>query len=129
MKLAYKCIGPDRLCIISDALSGAGLPDGAHFRMANLEYEVHDGVGMMLDRSSFAGSTTLISQMVPILTNLVEIPLVEVIRMESLTPAHVIGVENRKGSLETGKDADVAIFENDFTAWRTMIAGRWVYAA
>ena len=129
MKLAYKCIGPDRLCVISDATSGAGLPEGTRFRMANLEYEVHDGVGMMLDRSSFAGSTTLIGQMVPILTNLVDIPLAEVIRMGSLTPAHVLGVEDRKGSLEAGKDADVAIFENDFTAWRTMIGGRWVYAA
>jgi N-acetylglucosamine-6-phosphate deacetylase len=106
MKLAYKCIGPDRLCVISDATSGAGLPEGTRFRMANLEYEVHDGVGMMLDRSSFAGSTTLIGQMVPILTNLVDIPLAEVIRMESLTPAHVLGVEDRKGSLEAGKDAD-----------------------
>ncbi|MCB0144841.1 MAG: hypothetical protein KDE50_33475, partial [Caldilineaceae bacterium] len=67
MKLAYKCIGPDRLCAISDATSGAGLPDGAHFRMGGMEYEVCDGVGMLFDRTAFAGSTTLLSQMLPIL--------------------------------------------------------------
>jgi N-acetylglucosamine-6-phosphate deacetylase len=46
--------------------------------------------------------------------------------MVTLTPARVIGVEGSKGSLEAGKDADIAIFEEDFTAWRVMIGGRWV---
>jgi N-acetylglucosamine-6-phosphate deacetylase len=127
MKLAYKCLGPDRLCIISDATSGAGLAEAARFRMGEMEYEVCDGVGMMLDRSSFAGSTTLLNQMIPILTEVVGIPLVEAVRMATLTPARVIGVDARKGSLAAGKDADIAIFEADFTAWRTMIGGRWVY--
>ena len=128
MKLAYKCKGPDRLCVVSDATSGAGLPEGARFRMGEMEYEVHDGVGMVFDRTVFAGSTTLLNQMIPILTEEVGIPLVEVIRMGTLTPARVIGVDDYKGSLEAGKDADIAIFEEDFTAWRTMIAGQWVYA-
>lgn len=125
MKLAYKCIGADRLCVISDATSGAGLPEGSPFRMGEMEYEVHDGVGMMFDRSCFAGSTTLLNQMVPILVEIVGIPLPEVIRMASLTPARVIGVADRKGSLEAGKDADIAIFNDDFTAWGTLINGRW----
>lgn len=127
MKLAYKCISADRLCVISDATSGAGLPEGARFRMGGMEYEVHDGVGMMFDRSCFAGSTTLVSQMVPILVEAVGIPLAEAVRMASLTPARVIGLDDRKGSLEAGKDADIAIFDDDFTCWRTMIGGRWAY--
>ncbi len=126
MKLAYKCIGPERLCIVSDATSGAGLPTGSRFRMGQMEYEVVDGVGMMFDRSSFAGSTTLLNQMIPVLTDVVGIPLPEVIRMASLNPARVLNLESRKGSLEAGKDADLAIFNPDFTAWRTMIAGQWV---
>jgi N-acetylglucosamine-6-phosphate deacetylase len=128
MKLAYKCMGADRLCVVSDATSGAGLPEGARFRMGEMEYEVHDGVGMLFDRTAFAGSTTLLNQMVPILTEVVGIPLVEAIRMGTLTPARVIGVDDHKGSLAAGKDADIAIFEEDFTAWRTMIAGKWAYA-
>ena len=129
MKLAYKCIGADRLCVVSDATAGAGMPEGARFCMGEMEYEVHDGVGMMFDRTAFAGSTTLVNQMVPILTEIVGIPLVEAVRMATLTPARVIGFYDCKGSLETGKDADLAVFEDDFTAWRTMIGGRWVYAA
>lgn len=126
MKLAYKCLGPDRLCAISDATSGAGLPDGSRFRMGGMEYDVCDGVGMLLDRTSFAGSTTLLNAMIPILTEQVGIPLVEAIRMVSLTPARVIGVADRKGSLAVGKDADIAIFNDDFTTWGVLIGGRLV---
>jgi N-acetylglucosamine-6-phosphate deacetylase len=129
MRLAYKCLGADRLCAVSDATSGSGLPEGARFRMGGMEYEVHDHVGMLLDRSAFAGSTTLLSQMVPILRDAVGIPLAEAVRMVSLTPARVIGVDERKGSLAAGKDADIVVFDEDFRAWRTMIGGRWVHAA
>jgi N-acetylglucosamine-6-phosphate deacetylase len=125
MKLAYKAIGPERLCAISDATNGAGLPEGSRYHMGNLEYEVCDGVGMMLDRSAFAGSTTLLNEMIPVLTEVVGIPLVEAMRMVTLNPARVIGVDNRKGSLEPGKDADIAIFNDDFSAWRVMIGGRF----
>ncbi len=124
MRLAYQSLGPDRLCAISDATSGAGLPEGSRFRMGGLEYDVCDGVGMLLDRTAFAGSTTLLNQMIPVLTEQVGIGLVESIRMASLTPARVIGVADRKGSLEPGKDADIAIFEPDFQAWRVIIAGQ-----
>jgi N-acetylglucosamine-6-phosphate deacetylase len=127
MKLAYKCIGADRLCVISDATNGAGLPEAARFQMGEMEYEVHDGVGMMLDRSAFGGSATLLNQMIPVLTEVVGIPLVEAIRMATLTPARIVGVHARKGSIAPGKDADLVIFDDDFTAWRTMIGGRWAY--
>lgn len=129
MKLAYKCVGADRLCAISDAVSGAGLPERAHFRMGQMEYEVCEGVGMMFDRTAFAGSTTLVNEMISVLTNAVGIPLIEAIRMLTLSPAHVIGLATQKGSIAAGKDADLAIFQEDFTAWRTMIGGRWAYAA
>jgi N-acetylglucosamine-6-phosphate deacetylase len=129
MKLAYKCIGPDSLCVISDATSGAGLPEGEPFHLGGVECEVHGGVGMLLDHTQFAGSTTLVNQMVPVLTNSVHIPLVDAIKMLTITRARIIGVDGRKGSMQTGRDADLAIFEDDFTAWRTMVGGRWVHAA
>ena len=46
--------------------------------------------------------------------------------MVSLTPARIIGVEASKGSLELGKDADLVIFDDNFTCQATMIGGRWV---
>ena len=128
MKLAYKCLGPDRLCAISDATCGAGLPEGASFTMGGMTCDICEGVAMLRDRTSFAGSSTQLNKMIPILTSVVGVPLFEAVRMSSLTPARVIGVDLRKGSLEAEKDADIAIFDEDFTAWRTMIAGRWIYS-
>jgi N-acetylglucosamine-6-phosphate deacetylase len=126
MKLAAKCIGPDRLCAVSDATSGAGLPEGSRYRLGDMTYEVHDGVGMMLDRSAFGGSTTLLNQMVPVLTDVVDISLAEAVRMVTLTPARIAGVDGHKGSLEPGKDADIVVFEEDFSPWRVMISGQWL---
>jgi N-acetylglucosamine-6-phosphate deacetylase len=126
MRLAYKCLGPDRLCVVSDALSGAGLPEGSVYSMGGMSYDVRDGVGMMLDRSSFAGSTTLLPQMLPVLLNVVGIPVVEAVRMVTLTPARIIGVAAEIGSLEPGKRADLVVFDEAFVAQRVMLAGEWV---
>lgn len=126
MKLAYKCIGPDRLSIVSDATNGAGLPAGTRYRMGAMEYVVGDGVGMMLDNTAFAGSTTLLNQMIPVLRDVVGVPLVEAIRMATLTPARAIGLDATLGSIAPGKRADLAIFEDDFSAWRVMIGGKQI---
>jgi N-acetylglucosamine-6-phosphate deacetylase len=126
LRLALRCFGSDRLCIVSDATPGAGLPDGTRFSMGEMVYEVDDGVGMMLDRSAFAGSTTLLDGMLRVMTEGVGVPLAEAVKMASLTPARVIGVADRKGSLEPGKDADLALFEPDLTHRCTLIDGRVV---
>jgi N-acetylglucosamine-6-phosphate deacetylase len=93
--------------------------------MGEMEYVVGDGVGMLLDYTAFAGSTTLLNRMVKIVMEQVGVPLVEAVRMASLTPACVIGVDKHKGSLEPGKDADVVVFEDDFRPLRVMIGGAW----
>jgi N-acetylglucosamine-6-phosphate deacetylase len=127
MRLAYKCLGPDCLCAVSDALAGAGLPDGSVYTMGGMSYDVQDGVGMVLDRSSFAGSATLLPQMLPVLIDVVGIPIVEAVRMTTLTPARIIGVDGDCGSLEPGKRADLVIFDDGFAAQRVMLGGEWVY--
>jgi N-acetylglucosamine-6-phosphate deacetylase len=126
MKLAYKCLGPDRLCAVSDAIGGAGLPEGARFHMGALEYQVRDGVSMTLDGCSLAGSSTLLNEMLPVLTGVVGIPLPAAVRMVTLTPASILGLQHNLGSIAAGKSADLAVFNPDFTAWRTIIGGRHV---
>ncbi len=126
MRLAYKSLGPDRLCAVSDALAGAGLPDGSVYTMGGMSYDVCDGVGMMLDRSSFAGSATLLPQMLPVLIDVVGIPPVEAVRMVTLTPARIIGAAGECGSLETGKRADLVIFDEAFATQRVMLGGTWI---
>lgn len=126
MKLAYRCLGPDRLCAVSDATAGAGLPEGAQFDLAGLLCEVRDGVAMLLDATSFAGSTTFLGQMLPILVNVTGISLPEAVRMMTLTPARIIGADTHLGSLQPGKYADLNILNNDLTIHQTMANGRWL---
>ncbi len=123
LRLAYRALGPDRLCLVSDATPGAGLPEGSRFVMGEMTYEVEGGVGMMLDRTAFAGSTTFLDGMLRVMTEGVGVPLAEAVRMASLTPAGVIGLAHRKGSLEAGKDADLALFESDLSPRCTIIDG------
>lgn len=126
MALAWKAFGPDRLCLISDATSGAGLAEGASFTMGEMTYEVHDGVGMMPDGSAFAGSTTLLGDMLAVVVRSLGVPLHDVVRAASLTPARLLGLDHAKGSLTPGKDADLAVFAPDLTPLETLIAGRTV---
>lgn len=127
LRLAHRAFGPERLCVVSDATSGAGLADGSPFSLGEMSYVVKDGVGMMLDGSAFAGSSTLLDGMLKVLTSQVGLPLHEVVRMASLTPATVIGLGDLKGSLAAGKHADLAVFSAELEPLRTVIAGRSVW--
>lgn len=127
LTLALKCLGPDRLCVVSDASNGAGLSEGTRFALGDVPCEVYQGVGMILDHTSFAGSTTFLNEMLHTLVNEVHVNLVEAIRMATLTPARIIGIAERKGSLVTGKDADIVVFDEDFTPWLTLINGQCIY--
>ena len=128
LRLARRCFGPQRLCIVSDATSGAGLPDGSPFSMGAMSYVVKDGVGMMPDGSAFAGSSTLLDGMLRVVTEQAGFPLHEAVHMASLTPATVIGLGATKGSLAAGKDADLAVYSADLQPLRTIIAGRTVWS-
>lgn len=124
VKLAIKCVPADKLCLISDATAGAGLTDEEHFYMGAVEYKVKDGVGMTLDETSFAGSTTFLNQIVKLITETANIPLTQAINMCSLNPAKVLGIENQKGSIFPGKDADLVVLNDKFEVLTTFVKGR-----
>ncbi|MFA5552829.1 MAG: N-acetylglucosamine-6-phosphate deacetylase [Trueperaceae bacterium] len=128
LKLAYKAIGPDRLCIVSDATNGAGLPEGAELNLGGLDVVVSGSVAMLRDLTAFAGSTTLLDRMLQVMHFEVGVPLHEAVRMATLNPARAVDVSHRKGSLTVGKDADIAVFSPELTPVSTIIAGRFAPA-
>lgn len=123
MKLAIQSIG-DRLCAVSDALNGAGLPEGSKFRVGDQIYEVADGVGMVPDRSSFAGSTTLLNQEIPILIEETGRSIPEAVRMVTEIPARIIKAQDRIGSIKPGLDADLVLFTEDFEPLQVIQKGQ-----
>ncbi|MGO1850909.1 N-acetylglucosamine-6-phosphate deacetylase [Microbacterium sp.] len=104
MTIAYRALG-DRVCLVSDATSGAGMPDGSRYRMGPSEYLVDNGVGVTLDHSSFGGSTTLLPAMLPIARDALGIGVIDAIAMVSSIPARAARLEN-VGQIALGAHAD-----------------------
>ncbi|MET3114555.1 N-acetylglucosamine-6-phosphate deacetylase [Pedobacter sp. CG_S7] len=132
LKLVYKIKGPDRIALITDAMRAAGMPEGDSVlgnKDTGLKVIVENGVAKMADRSSFAGSVATADRLVRTMITMADIPIVEAVRMISKTPATIMGVADRKGSLVAGKDADVVIFDHNITIKTTIINGKVVYNA
>ena len=89
--------------------------------------EVGDGVGMVLGADVFGGSTTPVDAMLAYLHRELGWSLAEVIGATSRVPARVLGIDGRKGAIEPGYDADIAVLNPDLTIWATMIGGVWAY--
>ena len=127
--LAVKCKGPERLCLVTDAMRGAGMPDGVYTfgGPQGLEAIVRDGVAVMPDKSGFASSTVRMKDLVRNMVNVVDAPLPHALRMASTTPASVAGVSDRKGTIEPGKDADLVLSDRDLDVVMTACRGRVTY--
>ena len=82
---------------------------------------------MVEDRSCYAGSIQALDQMVRNLVNDAQIPLVDAIRMATLTPAEVIGLDTECGSIAVGKCADLCVLDKNLQVMKTVIAGKAVF--
>ncbi|TDE94751.1 hypothetical protein EXU48_08100 [Occultella glacieicola] len=127
LEIARRCLG-ERLVVVSDATQGAGMPEGYTYGLADVRCEVRDGVGMVIGADAFGGSTTTLAAMLAHLHVDLGWPLLEVLAMGSSRPARVAGVADRKGSLTPGHDADVVVFSDGLSPWRTFVRGREVPA-
>lgn len=109
LRLAYKLKGVEKTCLVTDALAYAAA-EGVEMPHSNIIIE--DGVCKTADHSSLAGSIATMDVLVRTMVK-AGISLGDVIRMASETPARIMGVADRKGSLEKDKDADVLILDRD----------------
>ncbi len=126
MKLLYKAKGPDQICLITDAISAAGLADG-EYELGGLQVFVKDATVRLAD-GTLAGSTLTMDRAVKIFMDSTDCSLSEAIRAASLTPARLLGISDHKGSIEVGKDADLVIFDAGFNVHYTIIGGQIAYA-
>jgi len=126
MKLLYRAKGPDKICLITDAISAAGLADG-EYRLGGLQVFVKDGTARLAD-GTLAGSTLTMDKAVKNFMTASGCSLPEAVKAASLNQAGLLGIPDRKGSIELGKDADLVIFDADFDIDYTIIGGDVVYA-
>ncbi|SHO52400.1 N-acetylglucosamine-6-phosphate deacetylase [Anaerocolumna xylanovorans] len=130
LNLVYKIKGPSRTVLVTDSMRAAGMGEGPSILGSlkdGMEVFVEDGVAKLPDRKAFAGSVATADRLVRTMAGPAGVPLVDAVRMISITPAKVIGIDDRKGSLAPGKDADIVIFDSDIDIKTTIIKGKTVY--
>lgn len=92
-----------------------------------LKVIVEDGVAKLPDRSSFAGSVATCDRLVRTMMTMAGVPLPEAVKMMTNNPATIMGVDDRKGALVEGLDADIAIFDEHINIQATIVNGKLVY--
>ena len=117
----------DKLVLITDCTRAGGLEDG-EYTLGGQPIFVK-GIECRLADGTIAGSVLKLNQAVRNLLANTSLPVWEAVNAASLNPAKRIGAADVKGSLENGKDADIAICDSDFNICRTITRGRTIYTA
>ena len=131
LEFAYRMLGPDRLCLVTDANRAMDMPPG-QYRFGPEEDGVwfeSDGKVGFVSRDALASSVVGMDTMVRNMFKNTSASLPEAVRMGSLTPARRVGMDSQIGSLEAGKQADFLILDEDLRVCQVFIAGEALSAA
>ncbi|GGX63596.1 N-acetylglucosamine-6-phosphate deacetylase [Streptomyces minutiscleroticus] len=125
LRLAFHHAGAGRVALITDAMDAAGFGDGRYL-LGPLEVEVSDGVARLVEGGSIAGSTLTLDRAFRRAVTVDGLPVEDVVAAISANPARLLGVDDRVGSLEPGKDADLVVLDSAFSLKGVMRRGEWV---
>jgi N-acetylglucosamine-6-phosphate deacetylase len=120
MKVLLQAKGPERVVLISDGTPATGMPDGK-YSLGGVEVTVINGVCRNAE-GNLAGSTLTLDRALRNIVGL-GIPLASAIRMLTLNPATVLGIEFKKGALRTGADADIVLLNEAMQVTRVWTRG------
>lgn len=129
LKLLYKLKGADKLMLVTDSMRAAGMEEGESVLGSLKDGQrvlVEDGVAKLPDRTAFAGSVATADRCVRTMRDLAEIPLTEAVRMMTANPAKMIGIDDRKGAIALGKDADIVVFDENIRVKKVLIKGELI---
>jgi len=128
LRYVWRAKGADRVCLTGDAMRGAGV-DASRSVLGSLRdglpVVIEDGVAKLPDRSAFAGSVAMADRLLRTALQ-AGIPMHDAVRMMSLTPARVMGMEAKIGSIATGKQADLVVFDSEIEIKSVMKGGKWL---
>jgi N-acetylglucosamine-6-phosphate deacetylase len=127
MMVLIRCLGPDHVVLVTDAMAGAGLPDG-EYELLGFKITVRKGKATQED-GTIAGSAAVMRECVANLHAETGVPLEQAVRMATLNPARVLGVSNRLGNLEVGKAASLTVIDEQVNIYLTIVNGEIKYNA
>lgn len=125
--LVVRLKGVANIVLISDAMRATGLGDG-RFDLGGQQVFVSGGIARLSD-GTLAGSTLTLDRAVYNAITMAKLPVCEGVRMATLNPAKLIGVADRKGSIELGKDADLVVFDEQIRIKHVIKAGKIVFSS
>ena len=125
LELAFHRAGAARVAFITDAMDAAGFGDG-RYELGPLAVDVKDGVARLVDGGSIAGSTLTLDTAFRRAATVDRLPVQDVVQAISANPAKLLGLYDRVGSLEPGKDADLVVLDAAFTLKGVMRKGEWL---
>ena len=123
LRLVCAFKGIDRISLISDAMAAAACLRPEHLRL-DPRMIVEDGVCKLADRSALTGSIASGIRLIQVMAEKAEIPVADCVRMAATNPARLMSINDRKGSIEQGKDADLILFDDHFRLHSVWIGGR-----
>ena len=118
--LFMRAKGLDRAVLITDGISATGMPDGT-YRLGSFEVQVRDGRCESFGK--LAGSVLTLDRAVRDAAQFAGLSFQDSVRLATLNPARVLGLEHRKGVLREGADADVAVFSPEGRVRQTVVGG------
>jgi N-acetylglucosamine-6-phosphate deacetylase len=125
MELLVRVAGPERVCLVSDAVFPAGLPPQTYDLFGQEARVTEEGFSVFPD-GTLAGSAQLLLYGVRTMVEEVGVPLETAVRMASSRPATVAGVDGSKGSLAPGMDADLVVVSDAWEPLWVLVGGRVV---
>lgn len=123
LNVVYQIKGVEKTALITDSLAYAASEGNVSSEPSVI---LEDGVCKLADHSALAGSIATMDVLIRTCIHRAEIPMVDVFRMVSETPAKIMGIFDRKGSIEEGKDADIMMFDDDIDLTYVMLMGNEV---
>lgn len=125
INILYKMKGKHKITLITDAIEAKHLPDGV-YKLGGQNVYVK-GREARLDTGVLAGSTLAMNDAVRNFMSVTKASLTETVDMATFNPARILGIEKHKGSIKTGKDADLAVIDKDLNVYLTVRGGNIIY--
>jgi len=129
LKLIYKIKGSKKMCLVTDSMRGAAMPEGSKCMLGHkkrgTEVVVSNGVAWLPDKSSFAGSVATFDVLLRTAQK-IGIPIEKAVQMATEAPAKAMKLKN-KGFLKQGFDADIVIFDKNINILQTICNGNIAY--
>jgi N-acetylglucosamine-6-phosphate deacetylase len=128
MQILWRCKGTDHMHLVTDNTYWAGLPNGA-YEWSEGRTVIKEDQRAYVQGGTLAGSVATMNFDINNMVQHVGCSLFEAVKMASLNPALLIGIADRKGSLEPDKDADLVVIDDDVNVYLTMVKGQEIFVA